>query len=83
MSVRKPTATSVKFLRLGDGRVLVKFYDDGGNLCSSQVITANAFAGIPLVAFIKLTAMDQGPAVAKKLARIMRAIEEEHDGSDE
>ena len=70
------TAASFDFTPRPDGNVRIEFYDDGGTTIGSQVITAMAFASVPLVAFITLTAMKQGAEVAKKLIRILREVDE-------
>ena len=76
-------AASFDFKPQPEGTVIIEFYDDHDNTCGVQVITGQAFVSIPLVAFITLTAMKQGPDVAAKLIRVMRAAEEAEDGIDQ
>jgi len=73
----KLLATGFEFEPQADGTVAIEFYDDNGNIISTQAITGNAFLAVPLAAFVTTAAMKLGPEVAKKLVHILRAAEEE------
>ncbi len=75
-------ASGFQFQPLPDGTVRIEFFDDRKNLVNAQVVTHHAFIMIPLTAFVATTAMDMTEEFSKKLAHIMRAVEEVEDGDE-
>ena len=78
-----PIATGFEFQLLPDGTVCIDFHDDDGQTINAQVVSGEVFARIPLAAFVALTATDWSAEVAEKLHRVMRAVAEVEDGSEQ
>ena len=60
-------ATGFDFEPLPDGNVLIEFFGDGGETCSTQIVTAEVVKNMPLVGALTQIALTKGPEVAAEI----------------
>lgn len=66
------TAAGFDFEPLPDGNVLMEFYGEDGETCSSQIITRETLESMPAVIALTVLFLDQGREVVEEFLRRMR-----------
>ncbi len=60
-------ATAFEFQILADGNVLVEFFGSDAKTCNTQVIAGQAFAYLPILAYVTQVGIGQSAEAAKKM----------------